>query len=270
MPEAMMALGMHTDRDWEEWGKVDPYFAVLTSTKYLKENLNDDALQEFFASGEQHIDHIYKSIREHIKPSFQPAHVLDYGCGVGRLVVAMAERAQTVVGVDVSPSMLEQAKHNCMKLLGASNTRLMHVDEMGSLEPASFDLVHSLFVFQHIPVARGELILRKLIGLIAEGGMGAIHLTYCDSRSALRNRLKELLAQLPLVNNLAKLARRRPFSKPRMEMNSYSMNRIFEILVETHCSNLHIEFLNHAGIHGTLLYFEKSSKVGVSTQVASQ
>jgi 2-polyprenyl-3-methyl-5-hydroxy-6-metoxy-1,4-benzoquinol methylase len=186
----MMMLANDPDRDWECWGKKDPYFGVLIDPKFLDENLNDHSLQDFFASGERHVEHVYTAIRSGMRPDFQPVRVLDYGCGVGRLVVPFASRSQEVVGVDVSPSMLEAARENC-KRLGANSVSLLHANDLDSLAPASFDLVHSYIVFQHIPVARGELILRKLTSLISEGGVGAIHLTYADSRSLtlIRGRL---------------------------------------------------------------------------------
>ena len=34
-------LANDPDRDWERWGKTDPYFGVLTDPKFLDENLND-------------------------------------------------------------------------------------------------------------------------------------------------------------------------------------------------------------------------------------
>jgi hypothetical protein len=94
--------------------------------------------------------------------------------------------------------MLERARENCNRF-GADSVSLVHVNDLNALAPASFDLIHSYtvfqhipVVFQHIPVARGELILRKLISLIAEGGVGAIHLNYSDSRSAFRRGVSVL------------------------------------------------------------------------------
>jgi hypothetical protein len=155
--------------------------------------------------------------------------------------------------------MLEQARQNCKKF-GAASACLLHVDELDSLAPESFDLVHSYIVFQHIPVARGELILRKLIALIAEGGVGAIHLTYYANQSVLRRGARALRQRVYLVHGLLNLAQRRPFSSPRMQMNSYSMNRIFEILIDAHCSNLRVDFSDHLDFHGAMLYFEKTPR----------
>ena len=247
------------DRDWQNWGKTDPYFGVLTDTKFLNTNLNDSALAEFFASGERHVEHVYEVIRSRMRPDFQPSRVLDYGCGAGRLVVAFAARSREVVGVDVASSMLEVARANC-KRLGADSVDLLHVDDLDSLGPGSFDLVHSYIVFQHIPVAQGELILRKLILLLAEGGVGAIHLTCVDRRSAVRRGLSALRRRVGVVHGLMNLAQGRQFSSPLMQMNSYSMNRVFDILIDTNCSNLNVEFWEHLNFRGAMLYFQRLSK----------
>src|ERR1700748_1063313 len=110
-----MAFTKDSDRDWQGWGKTNSYFSVLTDPKYLNANLNDDSLRDFFATGVDHIDHVYSVVRAKIRPDFQPARVLDYGCGVGRLVLPLAKRSQSVVGIDVSRDMLEQARENCAK-----------------------------------------------------------------------------------------------------------------------------------------------------------
>jgi SAM-dependent methyltransferase len=216
-------------------------------------------LQEFFASGERHVDHVYRTIRANVQPAFQPDRVLDYGCGVGRLVIPLAKRSHAVVGVDVSPSMLVRARENCKKF-GADSACLLHIDMLNSLASASFDLVHSFVVFQHIPTARGEVILRELIDLIADGGVGAIQFTFSDPGSALRRILKASCPRTRLVDGLLNLIQHRPFSSPRMQVNSYSMNRIFKILFDARCSNLHIEFSDHSGFHGAMIYFEKSPR----------
>jgi hypothetical protein len=46
------------DRDWHRCGESNPYFWVLTEPKFLDANLNEDSLQEFFVSGERHVEHV--------------------------------------------------------------------------------------------------------------------------------------------------------------------------------------------------------------------
>lgn len=42
--------------------------------------------------------------------SFNPTRVLDAGCGTGRVAIELASRGIEVVGVDLDPSMLKQAR----------------------------------------------------------------------------------------------------------------------------------------------------------------
>jgi SAM-dependent methyltransferase len=42
--------------------------------------------------------------------SYEPASVLDAGCGTGRVAIELSRRGRRVVGVDLDPSMLEVAR----------------------------------------------------------------------------------------------------------------------------------------------------------------
>jgi len=48
--------------------------------------------------------------------SYGPASVLDAGCGTGRVAIELARRGVEVVGVDVDPRMLEQARRKAPDL----------------------------------------------------------------------------------------------------------------------------------------------------------
>lgn len=254
-----MQISNDTDRDWKKFGEQEPYFGVLSHSDFLKSNLSEESLSTFFASGRRHVDHVMATIRDSLVPTFAPTRVLDYGCGVGRLVIPFAASSHSVVGIDVSPEMLNEARANCGKF-GVTSVRLLHVDEMESLEPASFDLVHSFIVFQHIPVARGERILRKLIALLADDGVGAVHFTFHDRRPPLRRGISALRRRVGLVNGAVNLMRRRPFSAPTMQMNNYFMDRIFDILVDAHCSRVLVEFSAHGPHLGAMIYFQRDGK----------
>jgi tRNA/tmRNA/rRNA uracil-C5-methylase (TrmA/RlmC/RlmD family) len=104
---------MSTDIAWEEWGRRDPYFGVITNPKFRRSELNDHSKREFFESGQSHAHGVLTTIRRFIDPGFAPRTVLDFGCGVGRLLIPFAKVADEVVGLDVSPSMLKEARRNC-------------------------------------------------------------------------------------------------------------------------------------------------------------
>lgn len=48
--------------------------------------------------------------------TFGPGHVLDAGCGTGRVAIELARRGVEVVGVDVDPSMLATARRRAPEL----------------------------------------------------------------------------------------------------------------------------------------------------------
>jgi ubiquinone/menaquinone biosynthesis C-methylase UbiE len=247
-----------TDRDWEIWGKENPYYGVLTDPKFLSANLSDEALHEFFGSGEQHVDHLCRLIRTRIRSDFEPRSVLDYGCGTGRIAIPFARRAQRVVGIDVSPSMLEEARKSCSRF-GIERVQLLHLDEMDSLEPGSFNLIHSFVVFQHVPVARGEVLMEKLVRLLAEGGIGALHFTFSIPRGRVLQAVTTLRNHSRAFNGVLNVAKGRAFSRSHMQMNNYSMNRILEMLAQEGCSNVCVEFTGDSACRGALVLFEKCS-----------
>jgi 2-polyprenyl-3-methyl-5-hydroxy-6-metoxy-1,4-benzoquinol methylase len=246
------------ERHWQNWGTENPYYGVLSQPKFLNANLNEQSREEFFASGERHVNHVYHVIKTKLRDDFQPRRVLDFGCGVGRLLAPFAMRAQTVVGVDVSPAMLEQAANNC-KERGIKTVQLLGRYELDRLDANSFELVHSYIVFQHIPVAEGEHLIRKLVDLIAIGGVGVIHLTFSDVRPAIRRTVSALRSRSNMMHRLFNLVQGRSFSWPLMQMNCYSINRVFDILYAPRCSDLYVEFEDQAAFRSVILYFEKKA-----------
>jgi SAM-dependent methyltransferase len=246
------------DRAWEQFGQENPYFGVVTEARYLSSNLNDESIEEFFRSGESHVEHVCRVLRAKTKPQLQLDRVLDYGCGVGRLAVPFAKRFRSVVGVDVSPAMLAHARKNCERL-AVDNAQFIHTSELSSLAPGSFDLVHSYIVFQHIPPSRGERILSDIVALIADGGVGAIHFAYAFDWRPMRRLLYEVRSRSGIVHSILNMAQGKKFSRPFMQMNNYSINRVLDVLYRAGCSNVHIEFSDHFGWRGAMVYFEKNS-----------
>src|SRR5688500_636371 len=89
-----------TDKEWEKFGKDDPYFGVLSDVSFRKGNLNPEAFERFFASGEEYVSDLLVRAVRFAGEGFRPRSALDFGCGVGRLVIPLASRCARVVGVD--------------------------------------------------------------------------------------------------------------------------------------------------------------------------
>src|ERR1700733_2512426 len=111
--ETERCVDMSTDTAWEQWGQRDPYFGVITNPKFRIVAIDENKKREFFESGESDVHRVMTSIHKFIDPAFTPRMVLDFGCGVGRVLIPFARIAEQAVGLDVSPSMLQEARRNC-------------------------------------------------------------------------------------------------------------------------------------------------------------
>jgi 2-polyprenyl-3-methyl-5-hydroxy-6-metoxy-1,4-benzoquinol methylase len=244
-------MDMSTDTAWEEWGRRDPYFGVITDPKFRRSGLNELAKQHFFQLGGSHTHYVLDTIRSHIQPGFAPQRVLDFGCGVGRLVVPFAKIAGEVVGLDVSPSMLQEARRNCDEYR-LDNVQLLPSDDALSALTGSFDLIHSSIVFQHIPVERGRTIFAKLLQHLRPQGVAAVQLTYSKTCFASTHGVAP-----PSVRSLSSEALSTPINAdPVMQMNSYNMNEILFFMQSRGVQRFHTEFTDHGGELGLFMFFQ--------------
>jgi SAM-dependent methyltransferase len=202
------------------------------------------------------------NINKHIDPDFTIKNALDFGCGVGRLVIPLSSIAETVTGLDVSDSMLKEAQKNCDDRFIKNVQFFKSDDELSSLTN-KYDFIHSVIVFQHIPTKRGEIIFKNMIEHIEEGGIAVIHLTY--SRNIVIRSVKDLivaktkgyLRYLPFSYNFSNIIRGKSFFYPQMQMNHYDLNNIFYTLQLNNIVEIYTEYTNHGGELGIILYFKK-------------
>jgi 2-polyprenyl-3-methyl-5-hydroxy-6-metoxy-1,4-benzoquinol methylase len=187
--------------------------------------MDEEARSRFFASGEDEIERLMSSLQHTLDADVPPRRVLDYGCGVGRLLIPLARRAESAVGIDISPSMLAEARRNCAAH-GIQGVELLPVEGLDRFSD-DFDLVHSSLVLQHIPVRKGQRIVARLAHLVRHGGVGALHLQIGASRGV---RAYNAAMRLPSAHNVANIVRGRPWSHPHMEMNVYNLGRLLRLL----------------------------------------
>jgi SAM-dependent methyltransferase len=264
-----------TDRHWELFGQNDPYFAVIPHADFARARLNDASLVEFFESGRRYMDFVVQVVRERLDPDFKPARSLDFGCGVGRLTIPIASISQMVTAVDVSESMLREAKLNCEKA-SATNVEFLPGDDHLSAVQGKYDFVNSFIVLQHIPKRRGEVLFKRLVDILPMGGIGVLHVTYANpvpppkllgAGGCIRGLAGWVFERNPVVFGLWNLFKGRPFShklerapqgrEPRMLMERYNLNRLFEILQELDCPSVFSTFTNHSGHLGVILFFQR-------------
>lgn len=233
----------NSDKSWETLGRTDPYYGVLTSERFRSKNLDASARDEFFASGSQSMVDLLKNIEGKLGPIARGS-ALDFGCGVGRLVLPLAAELgfESATGVDISPSMLAEARKNADRA-GLKNIEFVVSDDGLSRLQGTFDFIHSFIVLQHTPVNRGEVIIRNLVGHLAPGGVAAIQLLFSRNATPLRRLVNHLRVQLRYVQVVANLTQGRPWNEPLMQMNRYDINRLLELLQACGFQQVTLEFM---------------------------
>ncbi len=216
---------MGTDKDWERWGAEDPYFGVLSSDRFRKNRLDETVKKEFFATGSNHIERVFWLINKNFNQAFQPNRALDFGCGVGRIALPLAERTAHTVGMDISPSMIAEAADNANSA-GITNVSFVLSDDEFRNVVGEFSLIHSCLVLQHIPWARGRSVLQRLADRVEPGGYLAVHFFISSSAPNLVRAAVRLRYALPPLHWLRNLIKRRPIFEPVMQLHIYNIDRV--------------------------------------------
>ncbi|MDD3149462.1 MAG: class I SAM-dependent methyltransferase [Candidatus Gastranaerophilales bacterium] len=76
--------------------------------------------------------------------------VLDFGCGVGRIMQEFVKNGYLADGVDISEKMIQHAKKN--EILQDCNFYLANGNDCGNAPQNYYDLVYSMITIQHICV----------------------------------------------------------------------------------------------------------------------
>jgi SAM-dependent methyltransferase len=153
-------------RHWNEWGRRDPYFAII-SRPDRRSNTWD--IDEFLATGVDEIDALLAWLGD-LGVAYAPGRALDFGCGVGRLTQALARTFAVCHGVDIAPSMIERAR----ELNRFGDRCHYHVNERDDLvlfDDGVFDLIYSDIVLQHIAPEFSARYVREFTRVLAPGGV---------------------------------------------------------------------------------------------------
>jgi len=194
-------------KEWTALGAEDPLWAVLSLPE--KRGGKWD-LEEFFQLGRNDIADLMRRM-EAVGLRPDRGRALDFGCGVGRLAQALAAEFRKVDGVDVSSTMVEHAQ----RLNHAGDRVQYHVNarvDLALFPDATFDLVHSILVLQHLPSRIARAYIREFVRVLKPGGVLAIQvpagfaatpkgIALALIPSPLRPRLHRLVTRNPIQMN---------------------------------------------------------------------
>lgn len=244
-----------SDVSWQKWGEQNPYFGVLTDEKFRCKNITEQSKGELLETGRVHVERVL-SIADRQFGTLTRKSVLDFGCGVGRLVIPFAVEFEHVTAVDVSVGMLETAKQNCNER-GISNVDFVHSDDRLSLLTRDFDFIHSYLVFQHIPVDRGEAIIAELLKHLNDDGVLAIHFPIRCNDSLIRKCTHFLRRNFSPFSVLANILRRRHWNEPFIQMNCYDVNNVLTLIIGNGMKDVFLEVVDAGGFVSAFVFARK-------------
>ena len=140
---------------WDERAREDAFHFVDNREPYR----NADE-ERFWREGERDLDTLLGTLEVVVR---QDDHILDLGCGIGRLTRVLAQRAAHVTAIDVAPAMLARARELHPKLNNVTWV-LGDGQSLDGVPDGTVDGIVSHVVLQHIPSAKVQL------GYVAEMG----------------------------------------------------------------------------------------------------
>jgi SAM-dependent methyltransferase len=206
-------MDMRGQRTWDELGRSDPLWAVLS----LPEKRGGGwEIDEFLATGVREVSDVLDSV-EALGIGLSRGKALDFGCGVGRLTQPLAGRFAEATGVDIAPSMIEMATRlnklgdRCRYML---NTR----GDLSVFADGQFDFIYSSITLQHIPPKLMKNYVAEFVRTLAPAGVIVFQLPSSPPRT-LRNRVKRLVP----VSVRNRLRRFRHGLRPQARMQMFWM-----------------------------------------------
>jgi SAM-dependent methyltransferase len=153
-------------QDWNDLARLDPYWAILSDSSSRFGRWDRAA---FLRSGADAIEPVLRDGRRHGHPH-RLEEALDFGCGTGRLTLALSRHFTRCLGLDVSDQMIDQAR----AVADGSGCRFAvnSGGDLSAFDSNAFDFVVSFLVLQHIPSARAkERFISEFIRVLRPGGL---------------------------------------------------------------------------------------------------
>jgi SAM-dependent methyltransferase len=170
-------------RDWQDLAAEDPLWAVLSAPEKRHGGWQEE---EFLETGERDVARLMGMVDSLGRPTDR-GRALDFGCGPGRLTRALSSHFREVVGVDISEHMVVRARElNADR--PACSFEVMSGDDLGRLPAASFDLVYTTLVLQHMQSR--EEILVAIEGLLERVRIGGLLVFQVPVHIPLMRRLR--------------------------------------------------------------------------------
>ena len=139
----------HLKELWSGYGEEDPYYSVVTDPAYRANNITSELTERFYETGFDSavcLRQAFERNRIDVDPRW---HILELGCGVGRIGEHFCGDFEYYNGVDISSTHLAHAMTR-FSSKNITNARLLLLREalQGDM---NFDIFYSMLVLQYNP-----------------------------------------------------------------------------------------------------------------------
>lgn len=226
-------------KNWNQFGKDDPYWAILTDPDKKGNKWDED---QFFESGRRRMNKVASRLKG-LKSNFSFQRALDFGCGAGRLTQGLANHFDTVAGVDIAASMIQLAneknkKENCTYFLNEKNDLSLFKNE-------EFDFIFSLITLQHMQPKYAKSYIAEFLRVLKTNGIAIFQI---PSKPDIGTRIYHWKF-FKLKRKTIRLLKSQPQTedKPIMEMYWIPLKEMVTFLIENGADILAVKKNNAAG-----------------------
>ena len=212
-------------RTWQRLGNDDPLWAVLSSPDKRGGRWDVD---DFFASGRDEIDNQMDIVLPPLGLPTRRHLAIDFGCGAGRLTRALGRHFATVIGLDVSASMVRTARRMNADISNIA-FRENSSAQLDLIADRSVDFLSCCIVLQHIPASLQIGYIADFFRVIAPGGVVMFQFVIGSDESS-RGRVYKQLSNR-WMNIFRRIAWRR---WTVFEMHPISESAVVDLLAMDH------------------------------------
>jgi trans-aconitate methyltransferase len=232
-------------KEWELMGKKDPKWGALTTPG--KEQKWGD--QDFLQTGEREISDVLNWLSVNGSQVIDKRNALDFGCGPGRLTLALSKEFSKVTGLDVSPSMLEEARRLTRNEHDKCEFLQSKPDSIDVIGERRFGFIYSNHVLQHIPTSTAKKIIQQLCGALEDNGLLVFRVPH--RRRLTLGKIVDFLSPAVLQDFIYKL---RFGDRPRMRMHAIPVKKVEKLISQCNCQLELKSFSNGSERWQTCLY----------------
>jgi SAM-dependent methyltransferase len=237
---------------WDALARLDPLFAILAERG--KRGGGWDEV-EFFRTGVEEVDFVTKEL-ERLGVTLNKRCALDFWCGVGRITQALAAHFESVVGVDIAPSMIALAGARNLQGSKCSYVALDSGD-LSVFHTSSFDFIYSVLVLQHMPVAFAERYIQEFFRVLKSDGVVVFQIPDIGGDVNMLRARARALVPTPLLSFYRSL-RYGDSAKIKTETNMLARSRVEQLISDNGGTLVHVD-----GNHGRRLrYLVKNGPAG--------